>query len=480
MAKRNTTGMPRKERDLEARRNLSKAEKDRLYQQIALIAAISTIAVVSIVLLYAFIHDTVYVPQQSITEVNGAKIKTRDFQKRVQAERWLLADQLREFYNQSGSADLIRSQLAQLDAISIGTQVLNNMELQVLLEQEAKRRGVTVDEAYIQSQVDIYISQIINQSLTPTPTSQPTEPTTPTATLLITATPSNTPAPTNTPTNTPLPTVTNCEGDDCATVTPAPTSTITPTATETPDETPTPTNTLLAFNDVKATVERFESNLYDNADDDASIDRETLRDIFYFRALREALREDLAKELIEKGDLKEQRLWANSRHILIAVPVEMRPVGEFDASVCTTEAWQPYRDEAQRVLELLNNGEPFATLAQAVSDDPGSGANGGLLGETADVEGTYVLPFAQAIKNGEVGAYLGPICTQFGFHIIQVLDREIRDVPESEMESLKDQAYQEWENNLMAGANIQRIDDWLERIPEKPDFEKLLKDILNR
>lgn len=467
MAKRNTTGMPRKERDLEARKRLSKAEKDRYYQQFALVGAAVTVALVGIVLFGALIWDFIYVPQQSITEVNGEGIKTRDFQRRVQAERWLLADQLREYYDQTGSADLVEQQLAQLDAVSIGTQILNDMELQALLEKEAERRGVKVDEDYIQSQVDYYITQITNRSLTPTPTSQPTEPTTPTATLLITATPSNTPAPSSTPTNTPLPTVADCEGDDCATVTPIPTSTITPTATETPDQTLTPTSTVLAFNDVKATVERFESNLYADADDEASINRETLRDIFYFRALRDALEEDVTQELIDNGELKEQRLWANTRHILIAVPAEMQPTGEFDASICSSEEWAPYREETMQVLELLNNGEPFATLAQTVSDDPGSGANGGMLGEEADVEGTYVEPFAQAIKTGEIGAYLGPVCSQFGFHIIQVFDREMRDIPEAEMDTLKSQAYDEWENNLLAGADIQRVDDWLERIPDR-------------
>lgn len=479
MAKRNTTGMPRKERDLEARKRLSKAEKDRYYQQFALIGAVVIIGIIAVVLLGALIWDFVYIPQQSITEVNGEGIKTSDFQKRVKAERWLLSDQLREYYDQTGSADLVRQQLDQLDAVSIGTQILNDMELQVLLEQEAERRGVKVDEDWVQSQVDNYITLLTNRSLTPTPTSEPTEPTTPTATLLITATPSNTPAPTNTPTNTPLPTVTDCEGDDCATVTPIPTATITPTATETPDQTPTPTNTPLGFNDVKATVEKYESNLYNNADDDASIDRDTLRDIFYFRALREALQEDVTNELIATGDLKEQRLWANTRHILISVPTELQPTGEFDASICSSEEWAPYRDEALQVLEMLNNGEPFATLAEAMSDDPGSAANGGMLGEEADVEGTYVTPFAQAIKTGEIGAYIGPVCTQFGYHIIQVFDREVRDIPEAEMDSLKGTAYSEWENNLLAGADIQRVDDWLDRIPEKPDFEKLLDDILN-
>lgn len=75
---------------------------------------------------------------------------------------------------------------------------------------------------------------------------------------------------------------------------------------------------------------------------------------------------------------------------------------------------------AREVYAKATVGGDFATLAAEYSDDNGSKASQGDLGYfTAD---KMVKPFADAafaLKKGEIGA---PVETQFGFHVIKVID----------------------------------------------------------
>lgn len=480
MTKRNTIGKPTKSRDADSRtRRLSKAERDRRNQRNLLyIVGIVTALIVTGILI-ALAYDYLYVPQQEVSTVNGVEIKTSDYRERVRAERWRLANEVRQIYNLTGSTNNSYAQqvLNQLsDPITVGSTVLEEMELEVLLKEEAKARGIVVDEAAVQARVDEYMQQFTGLSLTPTPTLTNTPELVPSVTPLISATASLTATSSPIPSETPLPTVSDCTEGDCATVTPLPSATITPTATATSDATATATNTPLAEKDVKATVERFESNFYTDGDDDGKASRDVLRDIFYMDALRQALREAITDEMIANGEIKTQQIAANTRHILIAAPSDTTV---FDAAKCESEEWASYRQQALDAIELLNNGEPFATLAEAISDDTGSAIEGGNLGEVADIEGSnYVEPFKQAIIDGNVGEFIGPVCTQFGFHIIQILEKESRDISENDLETSRSNSYSTWESQLQANASIQRRDDWIERVPSGPSLNSLLGDII--
>jgi peptidyl-prolyl cis-trans isomerase C len=65
----------------------------------------------------------------------------------------------------------------------------------------------------------------------------------------------------------------------------------------------------------------------------------------------------------------------------------------------------PTLEEAKAVLARLSAGEPFAKVAQEVSQDPGSREAGGELG--CEPEGTYIPAFEKALlllKPGQVSA----------------------------------------------------------------------------
>ncbi|MCK5889397.1 MAG: peptidylprolyl isomerase [Methylococcales bacterium] len=86
-------------------------------------------------------------------------------------------------------------------------------------------------------------------------------------------------------------------------------------------------------------------------------------------------------------------------------------------------------DDAQKRLTLLRNriidGDDFATLARSNSADRVSALNGGALGWVG--KGDLVPPFEAAMNKLADHEISKPVQTQFGWHIIQVLERQKKD-----------------------------------------------------
>lgn len=86
-------------------------------------------------------------------------------------------------------------------------------------------------------------------------------------------------------------------------------------------------------------------------------------------------------------------------------------------------------EEAKKRLLALKariaDGDDFASLARAHSDDKGSALKGGSLDWVGP--GDLVRPFEDAMGKLEINEISDPVQTQFGWHLIQVLDRENKD-----------------------------------------------------
>lgn len=68
----------------------------------------------------------------------------------------------------------------------------------------------------------------------------------------------------------------------------------------------------------------------------------------------------------------------------------------------------------------IEAGTDFAEAAKQHSQCP-SGRQGGDLGEFSP--GQMVREFDEVVFSGEVGTVLGPVKTQFGYHLIEVTSR---------------------------------------------------------
>jgi peptidyl-prolyl cis-trans isomerase D len=77
---------------------------------------------------------------------------------------------------------------------------------------------------------------------------------------------------------------------------------------------------------------------------------------------------------------------------------------------------------AEDVLKQLRAGADFAELARKHSEDPGSASNGGNLDWI--VRGQTVKPFEDAAFSAQPNTLSNVIETQYGYHIIQVLERQ--------------------------------------------------------
>lgn len=77
--------------------------------------------------------------------------------------------------------------------------------------------------------------------------------------------------------------------------------------------------------------------------------------------------------------------------------------------------------KARDLLERIKKGESFEALAKSNSTCP-SGKNGGDLGYFG--RGQMVPEFEKAAFEGRKGDVVGPVKTQFGYHLIKISDQQ--------------------------------------------------------
>ena len=162
---------------------------------------------------------------------------------------------------------------------------------------------------------------------------------------------------------------------------------------------------------------------------DAKINMDLYKKMVGERALSAALSEVVTAELlvdpVEQRDISYIAVpvpQGNSeveevlvRHLLYSPNDDAAGAAGLDA---TDPAWAAAEAEAKAAYEKIAGGASMASLADQ-SDDTGSGEQGGLLGWAA--KGSYVPAFEDAVwaDSLQVGDLLGPIKTEFGYHVMQ-------------------------------------------------------------
>lgn len=117
-------------------------------------------------------------------------------------------------------------------------------------------------------------------------------------------------------------------------------------------------------------------------------------------------------------------------------------------------------EDAQAALARLEDGEDFSELATELSTGP-SGPQGGVLG--SQPRGSYVDPFEEAVWSDDtvVGEVVGPVETEFGWHLIVVDGRSeqtFADVEEELTAELAGAAFEAAITDALAAADVQ-VDD---------------------
>ena len=123
-------------------------------------------------------------------------------------------------------------------------------------------------------------------------------------------------------------------------------------------------------------------------------------------------------------------------------------------------------DEAKAILDQLKGGADFATLAKEKSKDPGAAEGGDLGYFTKD---QMVPEFADVAFKMYPGQLSNPVKTQFGWHVIKVEDKRIKQPPE--FEKVKDQieaylarkAQSDFIAKLRQSAKVERFDNAAEQ-----------------
>jgi parvulin-like peptidyl-prolyl isomerase len=409
-----------------------KHEREAAVQRLVILGVGLALGIAAIVFLIAFAVATLITPNQAVASVNGTAISVSQFESRVRLERAMLNNQLNQavsLYRQFGATDdQINQQLFSQPPYStwlnemqvpdqLGNRVINDMVEDELVRQQAAERGITVTSEEVDAEIRDFFGYDPNAGLfTETPTLTPTF----TRTPFVSPTPS--PVPTSTPTTPP-------------TVTPESTADLTPTVTPFPSATPTSTpNATERADQFNTQREDYFNYLRTSARlDDAAIRR-------YFET--QLLRKKLGEALTEG---RTTGLWVSARHILVATI-----------------------EEAQQVLDALNAGESFAGLASELSTDTSSAARGGELDWT-QISG-FVTEFADAARTAEIGAFVGPVQTEFGYHIIQVRAREERELDATQLEDEQNREVTRYIDDLRDApeTSVEIYDTWTNHVPTSP------------
>jgi len=80
----------------------------------------------------------------------------------------------------------------------------------------------------------------------------------------------------------------------------------------------------------------------------------------------------------------------------------------------------PLEADCNTLKKMIEGGEDFAAVAKQHSKCP-SGKQGGALGEFSP--GQMVREFDEVVFSGDIGKVLGPVKTQFGYHLIEITSR---------------------------------------------------------
>jgi peptidyl-prolyl cis-trans isomerase C len=227
------------------------------------------------------------------------------------------------------------------------------------------------------------------------------------------------------------------------------------------------------------------------SESDVNSEIDTIKDQIAEQAQAQGMdvgREEAFRQALQQAGLTEEELRAQLRDQLPVQKVQERVAGDAEASQEEVERFYEENKEAQfttpeqrcarhilfnkdqrakaeEVKGQLQNGADFAELAKEYSQDPGSAENGGDLGCLG--QGETVPNFEEALFNAEEGEVVGPVETEFGYHVIEITDVQQQSTqPLSEVEG-------QIREQLSSDIQSQEFAAWIQRQREQRDVKYL-------
>lgn len=165
--------------------------------------------------------------------------------------------------------------------------------------------------------------------------------------------------------------------------------------------------------------------------------------MFEQRLLSEKLRDAMALEL----DIAEEE-HVHARHILVSLD---------DVEI------------AQDVLKRALDAEEFAVLAAEFSIDSANSGSGGDLGWFP--RGQMVAAFEKPVFSADVGVIPEIVATQFGLHVVEILGKEMRVLPENILAQRRNQALDKWLYERRNEESIEILNWWEALAPTEPTIQ---------
>ena len=426
MAKRNRkqADQAKRETPREQRRRTRQQAKDRQFVLWGSVGALIALLAIGLGLVVTF----VWMPNAVAFRVDGAEVTTAEFRRRYSYERQRMTEQLelyqlvqQQFGAQAQSqAEINRLQNYLRDPFSLGVRVKALMIEDLLIADAARQAGIEVRAEEIEALLTDEVAQRYDAFTEAQATA--------TREAAAAAAPEEAPE---------------------ASVPSAPTS-----------------------GDVLSDAD-FQQGLNGLANDlrqAHGLSLEAYRGILRAGLLRNRMRERISTEEVTATELQVQ-----ARHLLLTF-TETDPEaaeGEAQGSASLPRAARTEAEAlalAHSLLERLEKGESFPYLISQYSDDPSGEFNQGDLGWFGRER--LVPEFEEAAFALEPGQFSEPIRTIFGYHIIEVLDRnEEASRPLEAVQADTAAKFEDWLDDLRAQARIEERGNLEVQLPPGADRE---------
>ncbi len=178
-------------------------------------------------------------------------------------------------------------------------------------------------------------------------------------------------------------------------------------------------------------IDDYVGRLVARAGSESALETATGKTMSEVRAsVRPIVNEQLTVEILRRRRFTEQKVTSRDieafyreyRDSLPSVPEQVELAHIFLKAEASESSKRAARELAERIADSIRDGGIFGEYARRYSIDPGSGSKGGELGWVP--YGKFVSEYEKSVDTLGINEISGPVESKFGYHIIQLLDKE--------------------------------------------------------